>query len=120
MRKCIIFLCMIACIKTSCSPGCVALSCSITGHQLHSFLSLRVKSMVMTSAFANAHPGRLLSRTSAPVLRAACARRKRFNAPCRRATPVCVWVERSATVLIEIAAEEAYDYYIDLEAMPKW
>lgn len=35
-------------------------------------------------------------------------------------TPTCVWVETSAAVTIEMPPEEAYDYYTDLEAMPKW
>ncbi|CAN8076632.1 unnamed protein product [Agarophyton chilense] len=39
--------------------------------------------------------------------------------PARRA-PSCVWVERSAEVLIEMPREEAYEYYTDLEAMPQW
>lgn len=45
--------------------------------------------------------------------------------PQRRRTPraagaTCLWVERKATVLIEVPPDEAYDYYIDLEAMPQW
>lgn len=31
-----------------------------------------------------------------------------------------VWVERSATVIIETTPEESYDSYIDLQAMPTW
>lgn len=38
----------------------------------------------------------------------------------KRVTPSCVWVERSATVNVEMNSKEAFDYYSDLEAMPEW
>lgn len=39
----------------------------------------------------------------------------RINKP-----PTCVWVERSADVIVEMSPTECFDYYKDLEAMPKW
>ena len=48
--------------------------------------------------------------------RAHSARAKRAQvAPVR-----ALWVERAATVIVETSKEEAYDSYIDLEAMPTW
>lgn len=37
-----------------------------------------------------------------------------------RILPTCVWVERSASVIIEMDTVECFDYYTDLEAMPQW
>lgn len=35
-------------------------------------------------------------------------------------SPTCVWVERSASVIVEMAPTECFDYYKDLETMPEW
>lgn len=54
-------------------------------------------------------------------LQTTCGRRRRPQlVPLQRTTPTCVWVERSATVLVEMTPVEAYGYYIDLESMPAW
>jgi uncharacterized membrane protein len=41
---------------------------------------------------------------------------------CGRVTapPAMVWVERAASVVVEAPAADAYDVYVDLEAMPRW
>jgi uncharacterized membrane protein len=56
----------------------------------------------------------VLGGAAAPATRQQRARAR------RRAAPAMVWVERAASVVVETPATDAYDVYIDLEAMPRW
>lgn len=63
--------------------------------------------------------------SSASSLQAVSPRRPQKLSPRRprrkaAAGARALWVERSATVVVEATRQEIYDSYIDLEAMPKW
>lgn len=75
----------------------------------------------MQPSFVSSFTGCRLRNAPNNFDRSLAPRRQRpVAAPPARKPATCVWVERAATVLIEVNPVEAFDYYIDLEAMPEW